>query len=216
MSQDTDFFSQLFEITYKMRIEWFKMLNDDAKKGGIVLAGDSITHEFLIHEMMDAYGKIHNRGIGGDTSTGLLARINESILDLKPSQVFLLIGTNDLLEMKDDISPLIDNIEKIIDITLSASADTEFYLISLYPVNTSDSEKIDKLSVSTRTNEQIDAVNVSLKQLALEKGVHYLDFNRLLKDESGNFRLEYTRDGLHPSPTGHKVMLHELQKYFKI
>lgn len=216
MSENSDFFSMMFEAAYKARIEWFKMLNSDIKKGGIVLVGDSLTQEFPIHEMMDAYGKIHNRGIGGDTSTGLLKRINESIVDMKPSQVFLLIGTNDLPNLNGNFLPLIDNIGKIIDITLAACPKTEFYLISLYPVNNTNSVKIDSFSVSTRTNKQIDNANIRLKQLTLEKSVHYLDFNRLLKDDSGNLKLDYTREGLHLSPKGYKMILKEMQKYFKL
>lgn len=216
MSDEADFFSQLFDITYKMRVEWFRALNRDAPKGGIVLAGDSLTHEFLIHEMMDAYGKIHNRGIGGDTSSGLLKRMNESILDLEPSQVFLQIGTNDLPNCNGDTSLLLGNIEKVIDITVSKLRNTEFYLISLYPVNSTDAQKVDHSAVSTRTNEQIDAVNRELKNLAQEKKIHYLDLNRLLKDENGNLKLEYTREGLHLTPLGYQVVLRELKKYFRM
>jgi lysophospholipase L1-like esterase len=214
MSSDDDFFTLLLEASYKNRVEWFRELNKDVKKGGIVLVGDSLTHEFLIHEMMDAYGRIHNRGIGGDTTSGLLKRINESILDLNPKKVFLLIGTNDLTLFPNEHLQLVENIRKIIDKTLSTCKDVQFYLISLYPINDSNEPKIDKFSVTIRSNEIIDHVNLMLKQLADKTGVFYLNFNSLLKDNNGNLKLEYTREGLHLSPAGYKVILKELQKYF--
>jgi lysophospholipase L1-like esterase len=214
MSSDGDFFTLLLEASYNSRLEWFKELNKDAEADGIVLVGDSLTHEFLIHEMMGAYGKIHNRGIGGDTTSGLLKRMNESILDLNPKKVFLLIGTNDLAQFPNEHLQLVENVRKIIDKTLSTCKDVHFYVISLYPINNSDEPKIDKFSVAIRTNEIIDHINFMLKQLADETGVFYLDFNSLLKDSNGNLRLEYTREGLHLSPVGYKAILKELQKYF--
>jgi lysophospholipase L1-like esterase len=40
--------------------------------------------------------KAVNRGIGGDTTRGVLYRLNADVLDLKPKAVVLLIGTNDI------------------------------------------------------------------------------------------------------------------------
>src|SRR5438876_592948 len=42
--------------------------------------------------------KIANRGISGDTSRGVLIRLQEDVLALHPQAVVLLIGTNDLEE----------------------------------------------------------------------------------------------------------------------
>lgn len=216
MADSADFITLLMEANFKMRTDWFRVLNKKASPGGIVLVGDSLTQEFPIHEMMDAFGKIHNRGIGGDTSGGLLHRMPESIFDLRPSQVYLLIGTNDLPTLGGDFSPLVGNVKQIIDQTLKACPAARFHLISLYPVNCTHEPGIDPLTVSTRTNVLIDCVNQSYRTLAREKKVEYLDFNRLLKDETGNLRRAYTREGLHLSPLGYEVILRELQKHFKI
>lgn len=74
--------------------------------------GDSLTNEFPIHELLalrkdERLFHIHNRGIGGDTTDGVLRRMAESIWDLQPNKVFLLIGTNDLADESvgsDDIA----------------------------------------------------------------------------------------------------------------
>ena len=65
----------------------------------LVFLGDSIT---------DCWGddlggsfpgvKVANRGIGGDTTRGVLIRLQEDVLSLHPAGVVLLIGTNDLAD----------------------------------------------------------------------------------------------------------------------
>src|SRR5436190_15226153 len=68
----------------------------------VVLLGDSITQgwgedfSFWFPGM-----KIANRGISGDTSRGVLIRLQGDVLALEPRAVVLLIGTNDLEEKAD-------------------------------------------------------------------------------------------------------------------
>jgi lysophospholipase L1-like esterase len=45
--------------------------------------------------------KVANRGISGDTTRGVLIRLKEDVLSLKPRGIVLLIGTNDLEEGAD-------------------------------------------------------------------------------------------------------------------
>ena len=55
--------------------------------------------------------KVANRGISGDTTRGVLIRMEEDVLSLNPSGVVLLIGTNDLEEGsagRDCLEPGID------------------------------------------------------------------------------------------------------------
>jgi lysophospholipase L1-like esterase len=68
-------------------------------QGAVVFVGDSLTGNWNIKAMRKLFPdlkKIANRGIGGDVSRGVLFRFKEDVLDLKPTAVVLLIGTNDL------------------------------------------------------------------------------------------------------------------------
>lgn len=67
-------------------------------QGAVVFAGDSLTAGWKIDKMKQAFPdmKIANRGIGGDTSRGLLFRFKEDVLDLNPKAIVILIGANDL------------------------------------------------------------------------------------------------------------------------
>ncbi len=66
--------------------------------GAVVFVGDSLTGNWDAKSMAAAFPgmKIANRGIGGDVSRGVLFRLKEDVLDLKPKAMVLCIGTNDL------------------------------------------------------------------------------------------------------------------------
>jgi lysophospholipase L1-like esterase len=70
--------------------------NTNNEKGAVAFLGDSITQGW--HSLANAFPnmKVVNRGIGGDTTRGVLYRLNADVLDLKPKAVVLLIGTNDI------------------------------------------------------------------------------------------------------------------------
>ena len=61
------------------------------EQGDVVFLGDSITRGGSWYELHPD-SPIRNRGIGGDTTSGVLARLHQ-VTSGKPSQVLLLIGT---------------------------------------------------------------------------------------------------------------------------
>ena len=68
-------------------------------QGAVVFLGDSITQGWDVGLQFAFPGvKIANRGISGDTSRGVLIRLQEDVLALNPAAVVLLVGTNDLEE----------------------------------------------------------------------------------------------------------------------
>ncbi|HTV42451.1 MAG TPA: GDSL-type esterase/lipase family protein [Candidatus Sulfotelmatobacter sp.] len=74
--------------------DWAKTSEND--HGAVVFLGDSITEiwKSLPQDFPDL--KIANRGISGDTTRGVLYRLDADVLSLKPRAVVLLIGTNDI------------------------------------------------------------------------------------------------------------------------
>jgi lysophospholipase L1-like esterase/poly(3-hydroxybutyrate) depolymerase len=84
-----------FRTLWKGRREqWSRMKT--VEEGAVVFFGDSITQGWntLAKDFPDM--KVSNRGISGDTTRGLLTRMQGDVLDLKPKAVAILIGTNDL------------------------------------------------------------------------------------------------------------------------
>jgi lysophospholipase L1-like esterase len=86
---------------------WLKRRSEFAadaqyKQGAVVMLGDSITQGWggrLAQFFPDM--NIANRGISGDTTRGMLIRLQPDVLALKPSGVVLLMGTNDLEEQAE-------------------------------------------------------------------------------------------------------------------
>ncbi|MEO8614605.1 MAG: GDSL-type esterase/lipase family protein [Luteolibacter sp.] len=70
----------------------------EQNQGAVVFVGDSLTGGWKGPMLAAAFPglKIANRGVGGDTSRGVLFRFKEDVLDLKPRAIMLLVGGNDL------------------------------------------------------------------------------------------------------------------------
>lgn len=212
-AQSKDFFTFLMDANYSLRNEWFDFLLSKAKPGGVVFAGDSIIQEFCIHEMLPLPNgiQIHNRGIGGDTTNGLLKRVQNSILKLKPAVVFILIGTNDLNDSDYSEKESIDNIRKIFSISRKELPKTKMILLGLLPTN----PNIDAITVADRSLKKIHSFNVLLQNLAIEYDQIFLNLNFVFCNEKGLLRENLTRDGLHLKPIGYEILLKELMPFIQ-
>ena len=82
----------LFSTYYHQRVSLFRSLPQTT--GDIVFLGNSITDGGEWTEMF-ADPKVKKRGISGDSTSGVLNRLDE-VYNRKPAKVFLLIGVNDL------------------------------------------------------------------------------------------------------------------------
>ncbi|MEO6243992.1 MAG: GDSL-type esterase/lipase family protein, partial [Opitutaceae bacterium] len=91
------------------RAEWFQKTWTERRtsfaarvkldQGALVFLGDSITQGWGANQTQLFPGiKTANRGISGDTTRGVLLRLQEDVLSLNPRGIILLIGTNDLEE----------------------------------------------------------------------------------------------------------------------
>ena len=65
-------------------------------RGATVFLGDSIIWKWESLPSDFPFLKTANRGLPGDTTRGVLARLKEDVLDLAPRATVVLIGTNDL------------------------------------------------------------------------------------------------------------------------
>ena len=82
---------------YDVKVRNFRELNACARKGEIVFVGSSLCEFFPICELLQNVEpriRVYNRGIAGDVTEGLLARMEESVFALEPRKVFINIGTN--------------------------------------------------------------------------------------------------------------------------
>lgn len=198
------------ENDFMRKTENFRLLNQDVKPGSILFVGDSITEGYPLFEMFPFGYPIYNRGISGETSKQLLDRIHEQILDLKPAQIFLLIGTNDIEREKngDDVGK---NIKRICEETLTVLPDVKIHVISVYPVN--ETSRFAGM-IGTRTNQKIVKINEDIKAHIQDLDVTYIDlYDALLKD--GHLNESFTNDGLHLTVAGYRFVSKAFLAYFK-
>lgn len=208
------------QATQDIKAENFALENKTAQKGQTVFVGDSITEYY---QLVDAYGDymqqtgilVYNRGISAECTDHLLARFDDTVLNIEPRNMVLLIGVNDLGQGVPE-DTIYNNIKTMIEKTQAQCPQTNIILQALYPIDENRPEFYDRFMVgSVRTNALIQSLNARLKALAGEKGIQYLDLTDQLADENGVFRAEYTMDGLHPNAAGYAVITEAIKPLLK-
>lgn len=209
----SEIFRSYMEFNINQRYTTFVELNKLAELGGVVFVGDSITEGFNIHELLKCDKPMYNRGIGGDTTDGVLAKLKAEVFDLNPNKVFLLIGTNDLGHGKQP-EEIVRNIEELCSRIKRTLPETELYVESIYPVNGNDSANEGPFpAVGSRSNEDIQRINHAVRKLASSKHFFFIDLYSKLIDEEGQLDPAYTYDGIHLTTKGYEVVKAELQPY---
>ena len=172
--------------------------------------GDSITDFYDLDKYYEDMPVV-NSGISGNQTKDILNNMKDRVYQYNPSKVFLLIGTNDI-QQKVDEDEIVDNIIEILKEIHENRPYAELYLEAIYPVDE------DRDGAQDRTNEEIMDINKELKKYCNSHDVTYIDTFDLLKvPDSDDVKLkeEYSKDGLHLSDSGYKVLTKELMKYLK-
>ncbi len=197
------------KVETKIKVEKEEIIKNDEN---IVFVGDSLFDFYDVEKYFEGRHVV-NSGISGDITTDILDNMEERVYRYNPSTIFLLIGTNDLVNPASSKEKVALNIEKIIKEIKENRPYTKINVLSLLPVNKSDNEKINLDAVQGRRNSDINEINKDLKIICDENDVSYIDMHSLFSDEDGKFKLDYTTEGLHISDEGYKVMTEEIMKY---
>lgn len=183
-------------------LEHYKNQNKSVDEGAIVFIGDSFTENW-VQENPDFFlsNNYIGRGIGGQSSSQLLLRFRQDVLDLKPSVVIINVGTNDIAENIGHYSPqfTLDCIKSMAE--LADYNGIKVILSSVLPAG----EFWWNPGVSN-VPKKIDALNMQIKAYADTKGFAYIDYNSSMRDENGALIKEYGTDGVHPSKVGYAIM----------
>jgi len=170
------------------------------KKGEkrIVFMGNSITEGWITSDSSFFKSRPYiDRGISGQTTDQMLVRIRPDVVDLKPSVVVILAGTNDINGEK----PLEQIMNNIISMAELAKANNiKLVLCSVTPVI--DYPRTPGLNPA----EKVPKLNGMIKAYAARNKIIYVDYYTAMVDEKGGMRAELTNDGLHPTLSGYKIM----------
>ncbi|MDP2115748.1 MAG: GDSL-type esterase/lipase family protein [Bacteroidota bacterium] len=194
-----------FGTYYNQRLSLFEKLPDT--KGEIIFLGNSITDGGEWCELL-GNTKAKNRGISGDTTEGVLFRLNE-VTRSKPAKVFLLIGINDLSRgvSKDTVY---NNICRIADRIMKDSPKTQVYVQSILPVN----DSFGLFKNHTNKTDDVLWVNAQLKTWCEKEQVQFIDlYSRFKSPDSEKMNPKYTNDGLHLTGDGYLLWVEIIKPY---
>lgn len=194
-----------------MKQDWacLKCFQDDnakveAPKAGekrVVFMGNSITigWENLNPEFFAGKPYI-NRGISGQTTPQMLIRFRPDVIDLHPTVVVILAGTNDIAG-NTGYTPIPVIFGNIVSMAELAKANgIKVVLSSVLPVYDYPWRKgLDPVGKIVDLNQRI-------KEYAAKNGCVYLDYYSAMVDEQKGLQKAFSSDGVHPNKEGYLVM----------
>ena len=169
----------------------------------VIFFGDSITDFWKLNQYFP--GKPYlNRGISGQTTPQMLVRFRQDVVDLKPSVVVILAGTNDIAgntgpERLEDIEADYASMAEI-----AKAHNIKVVFSSVMPVHNYTPESQDLFA--ERSPKKIIELNGWLKNYCARSHCVYLDYFSAMADDKGLMRRDLADDGLHPNAAGYKLM----------
>jgi lysophospholipase L1-like esterase len=176
----------LLEKNHVRKVSFFEIF--PVHGSDVVFLGDSITQGGEWAELFPNL-TVKNRGIGGDTTSGVLERLHQ-VTNGQPSALYINIGTNDLTHGPDQRDTSYLQYKEIIARVQKESPSTRIYLQSLLPR-------------AVYYKAQIEAFNSEIEQLAIEMGVTYIDLYSHFLDHDGSIADEFSNDELHLNGQGY-------------
>ncbi|PHY08117.1 MAG: hypothetical protein CK528_01905 [Alcaligenaceae bacterium] len=167
----------------------------------IVMLGDSITAWGNWHLFFPP-SRVINKGVAGYTTQNILSEINATIT-LRPNNVFLMIGINDLLrgvsveQTFKQYTLIVDELQKN-KITVVMQATIE----------------CSRPQCGT-TVEAVRSLNQKLQAFALARNIQWLDLNPGLTSDMQGLLPKYTWDGLHLSKAAYLYWAERLKSFIQ-
>ena len=150
---------------YLSKVSQFSELKG-SDKFSIVMIGDSITDGAEWYELLKN-NEVQNRGIGGDTTKGILDRLDTINKSIK--KAFIMIGINDIAGYKR-VDEIYNNYIKILEDL--ERKDIKVYIQSVLYVGKNYPN-------SDYFNKEVKNLNKKLEQIAKDKKIDFIDLNSI-------------------------------------
>lgn len=187
-----------------------KLLSNPNNGNRILFFGDSIT-EFWTpkNSIIFQLENVINRGISGQTTSQMVLRFQQDVIQLAPSTVVILAGINDIAENTGPI--LVEQImENIILMSELANANAiKVILCSVLPANTFN------WNPKLQPADKVIQLNQMIYTYAKSHKINYIDYYSAMVDENKGLLKKYGEDGVHPNLEGYKKMEELLQPFLK-
>lgn len=176
-------------------------------QGAVVLVGDSLVAGAQKWEpLQKAFPNmlIANRGVGGDTSRGVLFRFQEDVLDLHPKAIVMLVGSNDLSAYGNP-DDTISNLTEMVAMARKQDPDVPIVICTIPPRN--------HPKAPTQPGKQAE-LNEKIKGLAQEKTAILDVYPMFLKEDGTQDTQYYGEDLLHLTAPAYEKLTGGLKKSF--
>jgi (4-O-methyl)-D-glucuronate---lignin esterase len=138
--------------------------------------------------------KVANFGIAGDTTQGVLWRLqNGEGEGYKPKAIMLMIGTNNT--GRNSPAEIAMGIADVVFELRKDFPDAKILLLAVFP----------RSGPNTRVRAQIDEINKLILALHDNRHVFYQDIGPLFLAADGSIPVDIMSDGLHPTSKGYEI-----------
>lgn len=185
-----------YQAYYNAKLEQFAGENPsyDEYEVDVAFIGDSLTEGYDVASSYPQYLTL-NRGIGGDKTYGLKARLKLSLYDIKPKVVVMLIGANNMDTMLEDYESILQDLKQNLP-------ESKIVILSLTAMGGEHWGHKNQLAAYN---------NVTIKLLAEKYGYEFVDiFSVLYNVSTSEIYEEYTVDGGHLTPLGYEKITEKL------
>ncbi|MCC0636714.1 MULTISPECIES: SGNH/GDSL hydrolase family protein [unclassified Clostridioides] len=179
----------------------------------IVCLGDSLTYGFGVSRSnswtnivsQETGLEIINKGINGDTTSGMLVRFNEDVLQNSPDMVFIMGGTNDFIAGAGN-EVINSNIMAMVHQAYAKNI-IPIIGIPLRPDIPNVREDWSSFTDFNTVSKKLESYNYWIKKFSVTFNTDFVDFyseyNKSMEKE-GYKKLYF--DGLHPTKEGHRII----------
>jgi len=181
----------------------------------IVCLGDSITYGSTLKDLSQRWTdlvanephiEVINRGIGGDSTTGMLARLHTEVFPQKPDAIVFLGGVNDINIIGNYRIPC-SNLTSII-------VHANYYKVPLLVGLPLPIEPKDMPVRAWDTDRDYERTRWLIQKYAHfishfcegRQNLRVIDFRSPFLHDDGSVRRELFNDGIHPNAQGHRIM----------
>ena len=218
---EPDFFDWIYshkkEITSDCTPEWLKFseatlqgkykeanqtLRDTDTSNSIVFMGDSITEGWLTTspDFWKEYPEFINRGVSGQTTSQMLVRFRQDVINIQPKRVIILAGTNDIAGNTGvtSLETIASNIFSMAD--LAVQNNIQVVIASVLPAYDYPWKP------GLQPASKIIQLNEMLRAFAKANNHTYLDYHTPMKDTRNGLQETYTYDMVHCTSKGYQKM----------
>lgn len=177
----------------------------------VLFMGDSITDFWRNPEgnyagkpVLDKYfgqWKVANFGIAGDTTQGVLYRLEDGEgQGFSPRAIMLMIGTNNTA--RNNAAEIAEGVGAVVLSLQRHFPKAQILLLGIFP----------RARANDPVRGTIAEINRTISKLDDGKQVHYLDIGAGFLDADGNIPTDVMSDGLHPTGKGYEIWAKAVQE----